>query len=364
MKTARQLIVLVLLTAATTGSTQNYFVVNNQPGAQADYRSLQGAIDSVSAGSILLLQPSGIDYGNVSLHKPLVIYGAGYFLGENAPPSTQAKPVTSKVKYMHLGSRASGTVISGIYFTRFKDGTDATVHLDTVSNLTVSRCYFENFAGLAQGSVPRFFNLISSTDLTVRQCYFATSGSTGWNDALMYTASGNAGIQYLNNIIAGEGNTNAFGNTGSDQVTFINNTFLGNVGSHLNGNLFHNNVILYNPNAQPFFFEQMSAASSSNVSNRNIFPNASANRVNTALTQDSVFVAGSVTSTDGYFQLRANTIAAGYGSDGKDCGAFGGARPYVLSGIPSIPHFYSVDVSTDATKQGGLKLQLKVKANP
>jgi hypothetical protein len=356
----------MLLLAAVSAGAQNYYVVNNQPGAEANYTSLQGAIDSVPAGSILLLQPSGIDYGNVSISKPLVIYGAGYFLGENAPPAMQAKFISSRIKFIHLRPGASGTIVSGIHFTRFKNNTDAAIQIDTAADISVSRCYFENFSGLAQGSVPRFFNLMSTTNIIIRQNYFATSGSTGWNDALMYTAGGNAGIQFLNNIISGEGATNAFGNNGSDQVSFINNSFLGNIGSHLNGNLFYNNIILYNPNAQPFFFEQMSAASSNNVSNRNIFPNGAANRVNGSFNTDSLFIAGSmsgVTSTDGYFQLKPNTVAAAYGTDGKDCGAFGGAKSYLLSGIPAIPHFYSVEVSQDATIQGGLKVHLKVKAN-
>jgi hypothetical protein len=366
MKRVQYGIFCMLLLAAASAGAQNHYIVNNQPGSQANYTSLQGAIDSVPAGSIILLQPSGIDYGNVSIHKPLVIYGAGYFLGENAPPATQARFIASRVKFIRLGSGASGTLISGVHFTRLKNNTDATLQIDTASDITVSRCYFENFAGLAQGSVPRFFHLVNTTNITIRQNYFATSGSTGWNDALMYTAGSNAGIQYLNNIISGEGNTNAFGNNGTDQVSFINNTFLGNIGSHLNGNLFYNNVILYNPNQQPFFFEQMSAAGTNNISNRNIFPNSAANKTDTSFTANVLFVGGSmsgVTSTDGYFLLKPNTAASGYSTDGKDCGAFGGTKPYVLSGIPAIPHFYAVEVSTDATVQGGLKIQLKVKAN-
>jgi hypothetical protein len=362
MKSIKPVIGLLSLLSVICSRAQQYYVVNNQPGASANYRSLQNAIDSVPAGSVLLLQPSGTDYGSVSVGKPLVIYGAGYFLGDNTPPSTQAKLITSKIKFINFKPAAAGSMIAGIQFAQAKNGDEA-VHFDTTNNITVARCFFENFAGVGQGSVPRFFSFIASSNIEIRQSYFAMTGNTGWEDGVMYTAGGVAGIVYTNNIFTGGGRLNIYGGSG-DQVTFTNNTFYNHIGNHLNGNSFYNNVIIYTSDVG--ITEQMNAASAHNVCNKNIFPNTTNNIVNTAITVDSIFIAGSVsgiTSADAYFKLKANTVAAGYGIDGKDCGAFGGSRPYVLSGLPPIPNFYAVDVTSDATQDGGLKLQLKVKAN-
>jgi hypothetical protein len=45
-------------------------------------------------------------------------------------------------------------------------------------------------------------------------------------------------------------------------------------------------------------------------------------------------------SSDGRYQLKAGSPAIGAGSNGEDCGMFGGNDPYVLSGLPAIPAIY------------------------
>jgi hypothetical protein len=45
-------------------------------------------------------------------------------------------------------------------------------------------------------------------------------------------------------------------------------------------------------------------------------------------------------STDGQWQLKANSPALGAGENGVDCGMFGGSTPYILSGMPNIPAIY------------------------
>jgi hypothetical protein len=90
------------------------------------------------------------------------------------------------------------------------------------------------------------------------------------------------------------------------------------------------------------------------------------NLVNVNLTIDSLFLDFSnllVSSTDGNYQLRPITVAKNFGSDGTDAGAFGGAYPYVLSGIPAIPNIYFAQVPQTGTSNGGLKVHLKIQAN-
>ena len=54
-------------------------------------------------------------------------------------------------------------------------------------------------------------------------------------------------------------------------------------------------------------------------------------------------------STDGKWELKAGSPAIGAGSGGIDCGAYGGPAPYILSGIPMLPHIYEADVPASAT---------------
>lgn len=68
-------------------------------------------------------------------------------------------------------------------------------------------------------------------------------------------------------------------------------------------------------------------------------------------------------STDGKWQLSASSIFKGVGFGGADCGIFGGAEPYVLSGIPPIPTIYSLTAPAVGEKNTGLPIQIKVKSN-
>jgi hypothetical protein len=67
-------------------------------------------------------------------------------------------------------------------------------------------------------------------------------------------------------------------------------------------------------------------------------------------------------STDGRWEMKAGSPALGSGSGGVDCGAFGGSTPYILSGVPNLPHIYEADVPASATSSSGLQVSIKVKS--
>lgn len=67
-------------------------------------------------------------------------------------------------------------------------------------------------------------------------------------------------------------------------------------------------------------------------------------------------------STDAKWQLKAGSPAIGAGTGGEDCGAFGGVTPYVLSGIPALPHIYDATIPSTASSQEGLPVTIKVKS--
>ena len=67
-------------------------------------------------------------------------------------------------------------------------------------------------------------------------------------------------------------------------------------------------------------------------------------------------------STDGKWKLKDGSPAIGAGSGGADCGAFSGLSPYILSGIPNLPHIYEADVPASATSESGLQVTIHVKS--
>ena len=79
----------------------------------------------------------------------------------------------------------------------------------------------------------------------------------------------------------------------------------------------------------------------------------------------SVFVdySGSLgKSDDAKWMLKAGSPAIGAGVSGVDCGAFGGVTPYVLSGVPNLPHIYEAAIPGTAYSDKGLSCTIKIKS--
>lgn len=60
------------------------------------------------------------------------------------------------------------------------------------------------------------------------------------------------------------------------------------------------------------------------------------------------------------YLLRDDSVAKGKATDGGECGAFGGATPYVLSGLPyGMPHITEAQIPSTPT-DGKLNIKLKI----
>ena len=65
-------------------------------------------------------------------------------------------------------------------------------------------------------------------------------------------------------------------------------------------------------------------------------------------------------SADGRYQLKALSPAIGAGSNGEDCGMFGGTDPYVLSGMPPVPAIYYFNYNFNNST---INVDMKVKSH-
>ncbi|MBI1343279.1 MAG: hypothetical protein GC171_10125 [Terrimonas sp.] len=342
---------------------QEMVTVNNMPGTAANYRTLQGAIDSVSAGTIILLQPSSASYGIINISKLVSIIGSGYFLGLNPAPYTQANTTSSQVDGISFTTGAQGSVISGLRIGRNYNNFGM-LSFSNVSNITIKRCgvMIPLFGG-------QLFNLVinNASSIYFEQNYFESFQTTSfiWAEAV-------ADIKFNNNLfnfITGGVNfvqASSGGGIDAGDFTFTNNTiYFGSINQpdyYGLGNYF-NNIILFTFSGAASFNLPMSVAQR-NISNRDIFPPGSDNISNVNAADVLYFNTDpAIASPDAKLQLKPGSPAAGYGTGNIDAGAFGGNSGYVLSGIPFIPNIYSVQTVGTPTSTGGLQLRLKIKAN-
>ena len=197
--------------------SQNKYIVNNSPGATADFTSLQTAVNTVAAGSSLYVMPGVFSYGDVVVTKNITIYGTGYFLGQNLEPSTQANPTSAKVNSLWFKPGSALSYVEGLQIA-VETGTVPAVLIDTVSNITVTRCLIISTANNASSIVLR-----GAINCTVKNCYISPPNFI-WNHPVL--AGGDfSGIQFNNNIIFNNGGQfYANASSGNGTASFKNNT--------------------------------------------------------------------------------------------------------------------------------------------
>jgi len=339
MKTHTSIIIIFLSLFATVANTQTRWRVNNTPGVNADFTSVQAAIDSANAGDIIYIENSGIPYdNNIEISKQLTLLGPGYFLASN--DSTQANKSNTMLPNVAFNSESSGSVMMGVWVTN---------HLTvSASNIVIARNRVNNL-NLARGN--------EAGNIVVSQNYL-TSIENGYSSYNYYFTA-----VIMNNIIIGRVVLNEYGaiefrnnsvyhyyyNSGYPTVSIYNSTIKNNVIFRYPENTSnyaiscdesHNNTIEYN------LCNQDSVA---------IYPN---NLWEINVEDVIVNVGGPETK----YYLKEGSPAIGYGEFGVDCGAFGGDSPYILSGLPPLPHIFKTSIPISGTSNNGLPVNVKIKS--
>lgn len=316
--------ILLFLSFSCFLGAQNIITVGPN---SSDYASLQIAIDSATAGDILYVQ--GGAYGDITLNKSLAIIGPGYFLAENK--QTQATKSAANISTLTFDMGSDNTVVEGLLITG-----NCIVN---ASNITLKRCR-------VMGQLNRGNRTDAISNVNILQNYIGVSINVG------NSSRPTANLVIKNNFVYGgialgasaiiENNTirSISSCASSAPITFKNNIFLNVDGAAfcIGATLTYiNNVITNNSvNFQGTAIDNVVGVDA-----------------NTLFTEEG--------SSDAMWQLAASSPAIGAGEDGTDCGMFGGDSPYILSGIPTGPHIYEMDVANYGTSQGGLKVIIKAK---
>jgi len=298
------------------------------PVAGVDYTTFQLAHDAASPNDTIMMHPGSSMGGNIS--KALIIIGPGYFLNPvdatfpgNAGLQANIKS-TSDDGVISFQSGSSNTQIIGcsIRNLSFDDA--------SLNNILVKRCFitFGNFSVL--------FNA-SANNVIFQQCVFNSSifGGTGslTNLNFLNCLFINGGIQFSN-----------------PSSGFINNCIFALSGFNLgSGAWLVTNCISPGP------ITGTNTVYNNNVGTSTQFPSGNGNLQNQPW--ENIFTLTG--STDAQYTLKAGSPAIGAGIGGTNCGIFGGASPYRLSGIPSVPTIYAL-TSPQGTIPAGNTVQINL----
>ncbi len=362
----KKLISLLLASSISLAAwSQNQYTVNNNSNFAADFSNLQTAVDSVPSGSILIVQGSGISYGNIVVNKPLVLLGPGYNLVSNPEIYGQNDHLDASLNLVRFRPSSSGSIISGFNIQN-------TLTADTCNNLVVTgnRCdkgiYLDN-----SGSVTINQNFIFSWRVDV----YGSAGTVIKNNIFYIPLQANLCIAMTYNT----------GSIAAPSVIAENNIFLRNDSTTIEAN--YSNVFSLYTLGTPISMtvRNNTFANLSNSPNVNDFrvtatTNATVNWQNNIFTDSSQMSStGAINNVsptalfahlnntayamDYKLQNAAGSPAIGAGTGGSTIGAYGGTTPYILSGHVLIPNIYKLEVPLAGSNANGLDIKIKAKAN-
>ena len=314
-------LLIALFSLAFLSAFATIWHVNNNAGVTSNFNSLDAAFSSAQVvnGDTLYVYGSSVTYGSpVNLTKRLTIIGPGYFLNQNTGLQVNLNPAT--IDQIILNSGSEGSLISGMVLS-----------------------YCEAYSGnvvIQRNMVRRL--LLHGANCMVLQNYFyeipdytyamyAYGTATGMIVAnnWMYYSPGNYYMSiYMEDTASG---------------SFYNNTIYG--GCRFRNAEVYNSIIGYDRPGWQWEFSFDSFCSLHHNVLLSIYswdwtvsvPAMGTGNVYNV--SDQVFV--QTGSYDAYYQLCDGSPAIGAGVGGADCGMFGGATPYKLSGIPAIPTIYN-----------------------
>ncbi len=348
----KTLLFTLVLMVANCGLNAKVWRVNNLAGSNAPFSTIQQAHNSalVQPGDTIHLEPSATSYGDLITSKKLIIIGPGIFTSEN--PQTQANISPSIITDITFNNGSQGTKIVGCQIRHVVINTSEIIlegnfivsseannklinfNSPNVNNIVIQNNYIENNNTITGSSSSSFaYCIVALTDgvnnVIIRNNYINVMPYI-WSSVERKKAfelgPGFSGI-IENNVIRGH-------NTLTN-VIFNNNIVReGNVTATYNVSMNHN------------------------IGNSTQFGSAEGNQSNVNMA--NVFL--NTGSTDGQWQLRPGSPAIGAGVNGTDCGMFGGAQPWKLSGIPSIPAVYKLELNVDNANQI-LEVEMSVKSH-
>jgi hypothetical protein len=340
--------VAVLAMTATTANAKSWRI-NSDATQAADFASINAAMNSsdVADGDTLYLDP-GCGLSSQTVSKQVTIVGPGYL--RNDAPYRSATILGDYFYIKAANTKIEGVVISSVlrimaqYVTiercNLNDYTSIGYNNSNAQYATIRQCYIKNYIeGYNSGNASYSGYSTIENNIIISSNYYA-NGSGGVVNNLQYTT-------IMNNYISATHNGEYYNAWVIGNITsgMIKNNILLNTGKA------KNNVLTKNSNTT-VINNVMSCAEGT-------YTNIGDNKYLDSVDESLVFALQG--TNDQRYQLKTDSPAKGYATDGGDCGPFGGTYPYVISGLPAGYPYYTNAVIGTRAKDGKINVSLNIK---
>ncbi len=335
-------LILFLLLTIVGVNAQQVIVVQGVTKTSA-YPTIAAAVEAAQNGDYVYI-PGGIfAEENITITKQLNIIGAGHY-----PDSTKATGRTVINGSIIFNNGSDYSTIQGIYVNNaIQIGT--TCELAKVKNILISRCNVGSIRLAASNSG----TTCGARYINIRECIIRNTFIVSMTqDVLVENSIINCTIRDVNGNVQFK-NCNII-------IPLDRNHFIYNVNSCKFTNCIFNTV---NQNYVDYSTQYPNTFENCTMPNVwagiNTYINCKFN-----VHPDSIFVNTKIENfqyTHDY-HLRPNSQAKGAGTNGTDCGIYGGENPYKEGAVPMNPHIWYKNIPNITDNQGKLNIKIGVTA--
>lgn len=316
--------------------------VNNNSTKKANFVDINAAMASadVVAGDTLYLDPGSVLASAQTISKAVTVIGTGYFLQNGMVAAT----INNTVNITAEGTKLNGVYVNGevsiqannITLERCKINKRVVAYKGPRYGLTVLQCFINN-PNTANSIEGEFRNATIKNNIII-----SSYASGGWSSAIYNVHDSEIANNYL-----------------AVNKSFDNREVLYNV----TNSQIYNNIIRHakDPN---LIFANSDAVNNNSIYNNVItaakdkYPNLTDIVYLGSADMSSVFAPG---TSDAAYRLKEDSPAKGAGKDGADCGPYGGATPYVESGLPLYHPYIKKAVVAGKSVNGQVDVELNIK---
>ncbi len=353
-----------------------------------DFPDITAAVNASNANDTIQVYPgvgaSGINGSQISgLNKPLVFIGFGYLFDLNTGYQTFLNNNDARLFVTNTMAGASGSVFEGLNIINYNQGygsfNQTSAALGNLKNILFKRCQ------ISQLSSSPFINLLANdtiSNIEFNQCILTPAASYG----LIFNASGAGskilGLKFKSCIING----------GFAALLYFNNTGSGSAISNVlfegcninytqqwiqNTSLscyFRSCIIPFEPNqTNNHVFDYCTFSSTGTTHPYVSGTSNSFNVYKTNIYRDTVNYAavGSIYGNGHRMTDSTNLLVSGspclssgrdYSGNAIQAGAFGGADPYRISGVPRVPNFYRLTSPSAVANSNSYPITFSIKS--
>ena len=313
--------------------SQNTITVEPADGsASSIYTDLQTALGAAPAGSDVIVSGGVWNASNANsvfyIDKRIHLIGTGFDVD-----STKATGKSVIAGNFYINPGAEGSVIEGLDFHNGINVQCPNVIIKFVRTSFLS-CHNNTYIKNSNiGTIYVAFRRGIKVENTVFYTIHGINGQTIIENSIFEFMSTVANCICRNNIIIGsQGNSSSFG-----------------------GNYFDNNIFTF-PQSSSFINSTFDFAQNNkyNVNLSTVFQ-----------TYDPALLtnAGVYTNFKEFnWQVKSGSAADNAGTDGTDCGIYGGLTPWKEGAVPTNPHIQSKTIAPATDAQGKLNVNIRVKA--